>query len=130
MRNLTQKEIDQAPEWATHYWSKSPSGTLVYCNKDKYCHYQDMKPHTLTAGCKTDEMQPIPRKDINKVEFKRRPVNQVYSCGINGDHSGVYVLASEYDAMKARAEDAEQKLELANRAMMELNKSELTKGLK
>jgi hypothetical protein len=67
---------------------------------------------------------------MNRIEFKRRPVNQVYSCGVTGDYSGVYVLASEYDAMKARAEDAEQKLELANRAMIETNKSELIKDLK
>jgi RNase P/RNase MRP subunit p30 len=64
---------------------------------------------------------------MNTVEFKRRPVNQVYSCDMTGDHSGVYVLASEYDTMKARAEDAEQKLELANRAMIETNKRSVMK---
>lgn len=70
MRQLTQQEIDQAPEWATHY--VIPAGIEAIRWRDsKHFQWSDCDCKQNLGGWSILECQPIPRKefDISAYEF-------------------------------------------------------------
>lgn len=67
MRDLTQKEIDNAPDWATHYFIEE-SGGLCYECKDRYINVNMKFLSYQTTGVE-DFSKPIPRKEFDIEDY-------------------------------------------------------------
>jgi len=68
MRDLTQKEIDNAPGWATHYFIDDGDGSLCYENEYRYVYEKDInqdEAHIYRNRCLEKNSKPIPRKKID-----------------------------------------------------------------
>ncbi len=80
MRELTKQEIDNAPEWATHY-SITATDKVMYESEHYYKH-RDNKRNKQVRGWFI-EAQPIPRKEFDtKTELTsllQMCVNDMYS---------------------------------------------------
>lgn len=72
MRELTQQEIDQAPDWADNYFIHIVSGSIRWdCNEFYMWFDSDRRREWPIDGECGDDGQPIPRKefDITKFDF-------------------------------------------------------------
>lgn len=65
MRKLTQKEIDQAPDWATDFIINAING-VTYESKNFYWHKDSGKQNNIKIS---DHAQPIPRKEFDISEY-------------------------------------------------------------
>ncbi len=80
MRELTQQEIDQAPDWATHYSalprtsSARRSAYLIFESKSKYQIFYIgggfSRVNDNLGRFNTAELKPIPRKEFDIDEYK------------------------------------------------------------
>lgn len=90
MRKLTQQEIDQAPDWATHYIVDSDND-LMYESVEWWCW--SISPKQLHDNYHDIGGQPIPLKefDIGEYSFYGLSFNRVDSDGdivFNGSFYG------------------------------------------
>ena len=77
MRELTQTEIDNAPDWATHYFIFTD--TAVYENETHFmASIEKLKLRNGGVGMRKDA-KPIPRKefDISEHEFDDEDVGEI-----------------------------------------------------
>jgi hypothetical protein len=75
MRKLTQQEIDQAPDWATHYYSDG-------C--DEYVRFQCNIKH-LFMWTDEEKVNTFARSDHHQGEPIPRPKFDIWSVKFNGD---------------------------------------------
>ena len=80
-RQLTQEEIDKAPEWATHYQIYDESGDICFESEDSYQFLFNGVKHNIIGL--EDESIPIPRKETTTtkvIEFKEGEVLNALSA--------------------------------------------------
>lgn len=62
MRKLTQKEVDDAPDWASHYFIDSFGGSVCYEDEG---HFQYAGKNKVKSRGMCDNAEPIPRKEFD-----------------------------------------------------------------
>ena len=71
MRDLTQQEIDSAPEWATHYQVTKPSIAEYLIWDSEYIQSVDSTEQSVAVKVISgidNESKPIPRQQFNITE--------------------------------------------------------------
>lgn len=83
MRNITQTEIDNAPEWATHYTILNFG--VLYQNNEYF--QSDVDGFKCVQSRVSDEAQPIQRKefDISEYEYSHGGLKLHSVDDVNGD---------------------------------------------
>ena len=111
MRDLTQQEIDDAPEWATHY---------LHCDRLDMIRWNDNTHYQWESRAKESYIkmkrdgQPIPRKEVDIKPYKHWCDPCYDSLGV-----GDFCYYDEIDRGKA--------VEIAKHFKLTLSDSELTK---
>ena len=89
MRKLTQQEIDNAPEWATHYTITRPASLPMYESTKSYQVVDNNRRIQPPKGI-SSHAKPIPRKEFDIVGYEFSDVN-FDMCEVDGQEIILYV---------------------------------------